>query len=121
MTVCISQASDAWRHAAENEQILVDRYDQPVPPILIIYSEGGPDHCCKFLSVMYTMVHMFTKLDLDYLILARNAPGHSWRNPAERVMSVLNLGLQGTGVMREESSSEDKIKRCEAIDTTVLF
>lgn len=33
------------------------------------------------------------KLDLDFLCACRTAPHQSWRNPAERVMSIVNLGL----------------------------
>lgn len=59
------------------------------------------------------MIWLWVDLDLDYLVLARNAPGHSWRNPAERVMSVVNLGFQTVGVMREGSGAdmENKIKK----------
>ena len=39
------------------------------------------------------------------MIAARTAPGHSWLNQAERIMSVLNLGLQNVALMRQESSS----------------
>lgn len=85
--------------------------DQKDAPILFIYSDGGPDHRCNYLSVIYTMVWLFIQLDLDYLVLARNAPGHSWRNPAERIMSVLNLGLQGVGIMRSETDVESEIKK----------
>lgn len=29
---------------------------------------------------------------MDYLCAARTAPYHSYRNPVERIMSILNLG-----------------------------
>ena len=51
--------------------------------VLFFYSDGGPDHRVTYLSI---------KLDLDYLCAARTAPFHSYRNPIERVMSVVNLG-----------------------------
>lgn len=105
----VFQPSSPNRHAVELSAILSRM--ESVPPILALYTDGGPDHRCNFLSVMYTMVYLFIRFDLDYLILARNAPGHSWRNPSERVMSVLNLGLQSVGIMREETSEEAKITR----------
>lgn len=58
------------------------------------------------------MVFLWLKKNLDQLILARTPPGNSWKNPAERVMSQLNLALQGIGLMREEAGeSEAKLIR----------
>lgn len=110
----VFQASDPFRHAAETSMLLERRYGDSVPPILCMYSDGGADHRCNFISVIYTMVYLFIEHDLDFLILARNAPGHSWRNPAERIMALLNLGLQGVGVMRTEATDkeiENQIKK----------
>ena len=36
----------------------------------------------------------------------RTAPAQSWTNPAERIMSILNLGLQGVALLRDQMSSE---------------
>ena len=47
------------------------------------------------------MVYLFLALNLDMLVLARTPPGSSWKNPAERVMSQLNLALQTVGMMRK--------------------
>ena len=48
----------------------------------------------------------FLKLDLEFLCAGRTAPYHSWRNPVERVMAVLNLGLQYVGLAREKMPEE---------------
>ena len=58
-------------------------------------------------------------LDLDFLCAARTAPAHSWRNPVERVMSTLNLGLQCVGLMREKGDDEfeAKAKKCTSLAT----
>lgn len=45
-------------------------------------------------------------MDLDVLIAARTAPNHSWANPVERIMSIVNLGLQCVGMMRQKSSED---------------
>ncbi|CAB3995273.1 Hypothetical predicted protein [Paramuricea clavata] len=34
------------------------------------------------------------------------APFHSWRNPVERIMSLLNIGLQSIGLMRKQMDDE---------------
>jgi len=44
------------------------------------------------------------KFDSDYLTAAKIPPYHSWRNPVERVPSLLNLRLQCVEVMRREGS-----------------
>ncbi|KAH3885450.1 hypothetical protein DPMN_009444 [Dreissena polymorpha] len=43
----------------------------------------------------------FIALHLDMLVTARTAPSQSYHNPAERVMSTLNLGLQNVALDRE--------------------
>jgi hypothetical protein len=45
-------------------------------------------------------------LNTDYLCAGRTAPYHSWRNPVERIMSVLNLGLQYVALARLEMPEE---------------
>ena len=50
------------------------------------------------MSVKLSMICLFIELDLDYLCAARTAPYHSFRNPAETIMSVLNLGLQSVSL-----------------------
>ena len=80
----------------------------PDKPLLFIYSDGGPDHRLTYLSVQLSLISVFLKLDLDFLCAARTAPYHSWRNPAERIMSIMNLGLQCVGMMRKEMTPEFK-------------
>jgi len=56
-------------------------------------------------------------MDLDYLVAARTPPGHSWKNPVERIMSILNLGLQCIGLMRKEmiSEFEELMNKCNSM------
>ena len=78
---------------------------------------GGPDHRLTYLSVQLSLIALFLKLDLDFLCVCRTAPFHSWRNPVERIMSLLNLGMQSVGLLRKEmdDSYESIIKRCKSI------
>jgi len=57
------------------------------------------------------------ELDLDTMVVMRTNPTQSWKNPMKRVMSVLNLGLQGVALAREEMSDEmEKIfKECNGM------
>lgn len=75
-------------------------------PVLLVYSDGGPDHRCTYMSVKLSLISLFKELDLDILIALRTAPGNSWANPVERIMSIVNLGLQGVGVMRAKVSND---------------
>ena len=45
-------------------------------PILILYTDGGPDHHLTYLSVQVTLKALFRKLNVDYLCAARTAPCH---------------------------------------------
>ena len=77
---------------------------------MFFYSDGGPDHRVNFMSVKLALTALFRKSDLDYLCAARTAPYHSYRNPVERKMPILNLGLEAAalarGKMREEMEAE---------------
>jgi len=67
--------------------------------VLFVYTDGGPDHRLTFFAVQLALVALFLNLNLDLLVVGRTAPNHSWRNPVERLMSVINLGLQCVGMM----------------------
>ena len=111
------QASRPMRHAAEMTQVLSE---QESKPILLLYSDGGPDHRVNYSSVQRSLVSMFLKLDLDALYAVRTPPGHSWRNPAERMMSIINIGLQSVGVMREKLENEaleKQVLRCNSVNS----
>ncbi|KAI8511918.1 hypothetical protein Bbelb_110180 [Branchiostoma belcheri] len=75
-------------------------------PILLVYTDGGPDHRVTYLTVKLSYIALFIALDLDVLIAARCAPNASWMNPAERVMSVLNLALQNVSIAREKMADQ---------------
>ena len=83
--------------------------------MLCVYTDGGPDHRITYVSVKLACIALFLKFDLDYLIAARTPPYHSWRNPVERVMSTLNLGLQCIGMMRKAGSElfEKEMTQCD--------
>ena len=64
--------------------------------------DGGPDHCSTFVSVQLSLIALFINLNLDLLCSAWTAPYQSWRNPMERIMSILKLGFQSVGIMRSQ-------------------
>ena len=111
----IFQASSPTRHTAGLARLMKKMYPEAVP--VIMYTDGGPDHNCKHMSVRLGLLALFLELDLDTMVVMRTAPTQSWGNPVERVMSVLNLGLQGVALAREEMSDEmEKIfKKCNGM------
>ncbi|XP_078597452.1 uncharacterized protein LOC144873716 [Branchiostoma floridae x Branchiostoma japonicum] len=103
--VCLKDAtfqpSSPIRHQTELYHILTKAGKLGLP-ILCQYSDGGPDHRLTYISTQVSLICMFIILDLDMLVCARTAPQNSFRNPVERVMSIINLSLQAIGVMREK-------------------
>ena len=67
----------------------------------MLYTDGGPDHRNTFGSVQIALICLFLQGNFDFLASVRTAPYHSWMNPAERVISILNLDLQGVSLQRD--------------------
>lgn len=78
-------------------------------PIMCLYTDGGPDHRTTYETVKLSLALIFMHLDLDMLVALRTAPSHSWTNPAERCMSILNLALQHVALDRSEM--DEKFER----------
>ena len=110
------EPSSPLRHASELLNLLQSHHLTD-NPILCIYTDGGSDHQLTFLAVKLALVCLFLLLDLDYLLAARTAPCHSWRNPVERIMSTLNLGLQSVGLAREAGDErfEAEARNCNSL------
>lgn len=108
----VFQASSPIRHACEIHSTLLRKIGDK--SILLIYSDGGPDHRLTYISVQLSLIALFLNLNLDILIACRTAPNHSWRNPVERITSIVNIGLQCVGLMREKMSEtfESSISNC---------
>ena len=96
--------SSPIRHATEVSAVLVSCHS-PVPPILFVYTDRGPVHRITYVFVPISLVALF--LHHDYICVARTVPCHSWRNPVECVMVLLNLGLQC--VLPHEEGNASKI------------
>jgi hypothetical protein len=95
--------SSPLRHVTELLSIL-EAQPSHFKPIMFIYTDGGPDHRLTFLSVQLSLIALFRRMNLDLLVVGRTAPCNSWKNPVERIMSIVNLGLQSVGIMRREGS-----------------
>jgi len=108
----VFEPSSPLRHACELYGVL--RSTSFSKSVLFLYSDGGPDHRLTYVSVQLSLICLFRKLDLDFLCAGRTAPYHSWHNPVERIMSILNLGLQCVGLAREKMPEdyEKEVTKC---------
>ena len=113
----VFEPSSPCHHAAELNAIL--HQSSIDSPLLFLYTDGGPDHRLTYASVKLTLIALFQKLDLDYLCVSRTAPHHSYQNPAERTMSVINLGLQSIGLSRRQLKNqvnEQEVRKCNSFN-----
>ena len=108
----VNQASNALRHATELVLLVQSYFSDQRKPIMLLVSDGGPDHRVTFGSVKVACMSLFRALDLDMLICVCTCPFQSWQNLAERVMSTLNFALQNVSLSRSKMSEqlEDMIK-----------
>ena len=65
------------------------------------YTNGSPETCTNFLPVKIAIILCQRSLNSDTIIALQTAPGHSFKNPVERVNCILNLGLHGMRVMHK--------------------
>ena len=103
LKITATDPSSALRNAAEIENVLTQRFNgkENIPPIIIIYTDGGSEHRSNFLSVKIALITLQKSLNVDMLLAICPAPGHSYRNPVDKVNCILNIGLYGIGVMRQ--------------------
>lgn len=102
----VLQTSSPFRHGAAIAKILKDSE----APVLMKFTDGGTDQRNTLESVKCAAICLFIELNLDMIIIARCAPGHSWTNPAERIMSILNLGLQNCALERPRSDEATEVE-----------
>ena len=73
------QPSSPIRHMPELQSVLRTVDDHPV---LLLYTDGGPDHRLTYTTVQISLISIFLALDLNFLCAVRTPPYHSWKNPA---------------------------------------
>ena len=76
-------------------------------------TDRGPKHRVDFESIKIPLILMFKQLKLDSLIAILTAPGQSYVSIVERIMSILNIVFQNVALEREESGSDEEIRKCK--------
>ena len=106
----VTQPSSAIRHSTELTNIIRTHFEDSSghagKPVLVVVSDGGPDHRVTFGSVKIADICVFRALDLDMLVHVRTCPYQSWQNLAERAMSTLNFALQHVALSCSSMPSE---------------
>ena len=82
--------------------------------MMLKYTGGGTDQRNTLEAVKWANVCLLKEFSLDMLITVRCAPGQSYINPAERVMSILNYGLQNVSIERTRMDTEAILKPCNS-------
>lgn len=77
-------------------------------PIRLKYHDGGCDRNDSHGSVVVANIAEFLMNDLDYLVSMRCVPHQSYKDPAEHVMSSLNLGQQCLALERTQMAEEEE-------------
>ena len=70
------------------------------PSVLVLQTEGDPDHSMKRVAMQLALIATFKELDIDHFVVLRCAPNGSARNKVEQSMSVPNLGLAHVATRR---------------------
>lgn len=104
----VTQPSSALRHSAELSKNVLQEYcaTGSNKSVLVVMSDGGPDHRLSYGSMQVALLALFIRLNLDVLIAVCTCPYQSWSNTADRVMSLLNLALQNVSLERQAMSEE---------------
>ena len=79
-------------------------------------TDGGTEHRVNFHSVKIPLILLFKELKLDSLVAIRTTPGHSYCNIVERIMSILDIGLQNVALEQDTSLSDEVIKKLKNLD-----
>ena len=111
----VFQTSSPMRHAAILKKVIESLEKQP--SVLLKYTDGGTDQRNTLESVKCASICLFKEFNLDMLIAVRCAPGQSYINPAERIMSILNYGLQNCATERArlDEESEKLVKKSNSM------
>lgn len=95
-----NEPSSPLRHCTELANVLNSQVDFATTPIVLLYSDGGPDHRITYLTTKIALICLFLRCDLDFIAAVRTAPYQSWRNPVERIMYI-ESSSPGSGVNEE--------------------
>ena len=68
LKLAATEPSSTLRNAAEVKQELISKFGKNIPPIVILYTNWGPEHRTTFLSVKIAMTALQQALYIDLLV-----------------------------------------------------
>ena len=102
----IFDPSNVFDHCAQLIDML--RKKGLKPTVLVLQTDGGPDHSLKRVATKLALIAVQRELDIDHLAVLRGAANGSAMNKLERAMIILNLPLD-----HPELKTGDMPKRAE--------
>ena len=108
----VFQLSSSFRSVLEIQKALIfNGFNSQNTPHLYMMTGGGLEYQVNFEFVKIPLILMFKQLKPDSLIAIHTAPGQRYVNIVERIMSILNIGFQNVALGREESGSDEEIRK----------
>jgi hypothetical protein len=83
----VFDGSDVFKHTGQLWQSIQDRPSKPA--VVLIQTDGGPDHCLKFLRSQLALIALFKIGNFDHVVAIRGAPGGSALNKCEHGASSI--------------------------------
>ena len=97
----VFKASDPFRYVVKLLSVYTQRKESTAClHTWFLFRDGGGDHNLTLLYVQCVLLALFKIGNFDILNVGSCAPNQSYINPAERCMSLLNIGLQGLSLQR---------------------
>ena len=91
-------SSKVWG-ATELSKVMQDFYGpENIPPCLYLCTDGGGDRKKTNFKALKSLISLFL-YDLEEVVAARQAAGHSYRSPVKRCHCIAYLCLQSAGIM----------------------
>ena len=85
------EKSCTMRNAAVLNETLLTKYRtiELIPSIIILYTDGRPEHHTNFLYVKIAITVLYHSLNADMILHLQNAAGQPYRNPPETANCIL--------------------------------
>ena len=93
-------------HVAREQSAVedIEQLRKELPYVVLIETDGGPDHNLTFLKNILSLFGLFLVGNMDKLTATRCCSGLSFMNVAERLMSLLTLGMSGLSLMMDPNA-----------------
>ena len=101
---------------------LIKEFRGCTQPCMLLQGDGGNDCNCTTLRILVASSMIMVGLELELLVLMKNAVGSSVHNPVEKNIGSCDFGIQNLNCTRLDSTNkvEDKPKQAKSIKQFVV-